>query len=464
MVRGTSLSSISSWPGLSCLLFRPPSAADDFALYIDRNYLGGAPGIPEARFADLNPRRPRLALNATIVSEDRVGLDSDQRPGCLSGLGRDFLRRRTSDEFFHFAFTDYYFGMLGADLRPFPLAGGVAASAAFPALIDIERLPDRCHYDGRSAVPVLQLMDGGANDNQGLIEVVAVLGELAFGQHRSDRWNDPALQRLNPGPDRAYVFVINSSVTETTGLANPRGAHAVHNSIELISDLLTKLGAAIDTYSAVQFGLRKQLYLAQQEWLEQPGQHVPQIVALHVSLTGLDQYAEGGTEVALWTKSALTDESRDIAKIFIDRRRAIQRSAWLHLSGDPEARTALRLPARNPQCYYDMRAQLDASLVSLSEDNQACLRESARWAAVLRAQELCEAANPLNSLKVKMAAPSGLDCSHGTVRYTDPTAFGDDALPGQCARAARNFLSCQTNGQGSVTSQVGESAKQLTAQ
>jgi hypothetical protein len=233
-------------------------------------------------------RRPRLALNATIVSEDRVGLDSDQRPGCLSGLGRDFLRRRTSDEFFHFAFTDHYFGMLGADLRPFPLAGGVAASAAFPALIDTERLPDRCHYDGRSAVPVLQLI-----------------------------------------------------------------------------------------YSAVQFGLRKQLYLAQQEWLEQPGQHVPQIVALHVSLTGLDQYAEGGTEVALWTKSALTDESRDIAKIFIDRRRAIQHSAWLHLSGDPEARTALRLPARNPQCYYDMRAQLDASLVSLTEDNQACLRESA---------------------------------------------------------------------------------------
>jgi hypothetical protein len=70
---------------------------------------------------------------------------------------------------FHFAFTDYYFGMLGADLRPFPLAGGVAASAAFPALIDTERLPDRCHSDGRSAVPVLQLMDGGANDNQGLL-------------------------------------------------------------------------------------------------------------------------------------------------------------------------------------------------------------------------------------------------------------------------------------------------------
>ena len=198
-------------------------SADDFALYIDRNYLGGAAGQPEVRFANLNPKRPRLALNATIVSEDRVGLDSDQRPGCLSGLGRDFLRRRTSDEFFHFAFTDYYFGMVGADLRPFPLAGGVAASAAFPALIDTERLPDRCHYDGTGAVPVLQLMDGGANDNQGLIEVVAVLGELAFGQHRSDRWNDPALQRLRPGSDRAYVFVINSSVTETTGLANAEG-------------------------------------------------------------------------------------------------------------------------------------------------------------------------------------------------------------------------------------------------
>jgi hypothetical protein len=173
-----------------------------------------------------------LALNATIVSQDRVGLDSDQRPGCLSGLGRNFLRRRTSDEFFHFAFTDYYFGMLGADLGPFPLAGGVAASAAFPALIDPEQLNDRCHSD-RTAV--LQLMDGGANDNQGLIEVVAVLGELAFGQYRSDRWNDTALQTLKPLSDRAYVFVINSSVTESTGLATPQGVHAVHNGIELIS-------------------------------------------------------------------------------------------------------------------------------------------------------------------------------------------------------------------------------------
>jgi hypothetical protein len=420
-------------------------SADDFALYIDRHYLGGAAGQTEARFADLNPARPPLALNATIVSEDRVGLDSDRQRGCLSGLGRNFLRRRTPDEFFHFAFTDYYFGMLGANLQPFPLAGGVAASGAFPALIDTETLTDRCHQDQTVKVQALRLLDGGANDNQGLIEILAVLGELAAGQHRSDHWNDPDLQRLQPDADRAYVLVVNSSVTEATGLSNADGTHTTHNGVEWVSNLLTKVGAATDTYSAVQFDLRKQLYLAEDAWITEQGKAVPPVVALHVSLTGLDQYAEGGTVAALWTKSALTAEDNDIARPSIDRHRAIQSLAWSRLQADPDARAALRLPPRNPQCYYDIRAQLDASLISLSDDNQACLREAARWATVLRAQEMCEAVTPQDPHVTAMPAPAGLDCSHGVVRYTDPRAL-DGALPGDCARATRHVESCQTSG------------------
>jgi hypothetical protein len=222
-----------------------------------------------------------------------VGLDDQRAPGCLSELGRNFLRRRTADEFFHSAFTDFYFGMMGADLKEFPLAGGVAASAAFPLLIGTEKLKDRCHVDN-GVTQVLQLMDGGANDNQGLIEIVAVLGELAFGQHRSDHWND-AFLRLRPRTDRAYVFVINSSVTEATGLAKVDALHAKHSIVEWISDLIRTGGAAIDTYSAVQFDLRKQLYLAQQWWIADQGKgKAGPLASLHVSLTGLDQYAEGG--------------------------------------------------------------------------------------------------------------------------------------------------------------------------
>src|SRR3712207_7037512 len=45
---------------------------------------------------------------------------------------RGFLRRRNSDEAFHFAFTDFHFRRLCSDLAKYRLSEGVGASAAFP--------------------------------------------------------------------------------------------------------------------------------------------------------------------------------------------------------------------------------------------------------------------------------------------------------------------------------------------
>jgi hypothetical protein len=147
-----------------------------------------------------------------------------------------------------------------------------------------------------------------------------------------------------------------------------------------------------------------------------------------------------GTEAALWKKTNLAADVTDISSNAIERRRAIQSLAWSHLSSDPDARAKLRLPPRDPQCYYDIRAQLDASLVSMSADNQACLREAARWATVLRAQAMCEAANTNDKLIGHVPAHAGLTCSRGVVRYRNSLALGTDGgLPGDCSRATRCY-------------------------
>ena len=149
--------------------------AGGFARFIDRRFFGTS-GSGDARFlfADLNPRRPHLVLNATILSPNRGGLGSSGRNAFGCDLDperpRGWLRRRNPDEFFHFAYTDVYFGLLRSDLDSFPVSGAVAASAAFPVLIDQARLVDHCRDDADNDRELV-LMDGGANDNQGMVEI-----------------------------------------------------------------------------------------------------------------------------------------------------------------------------------------------------------------------------------------------------------------------------------------------------
>ena len=128
-----------------------------FAEYIDENFFRTDPG-DRFRFKDLNPRRPYLILNATIVSENRAEIDETS---CSKReLHQRYLRRRTPDEFFHFAFTDFYFKMINTAYEEYPLSYGIAASAAFPPLIDYLDLEDHCRKG-----EALRLLDGGINDN-----------------------------------------------------------------------------------------------------------------------------------------------------------------------------------------------------------------------------------------------------------------------------------------------------------
>ena len=85
-----------------------------------------------------------------------------------------------------------------------------------------------------------------------------------------------------------------------------------------------------------------------------------------------------------------------------------------------------------------MRKTLDASLISLPDDDQACLREAARWAVALRGQEMC-GADPADSF---VAAPDGLHCQAGKLQPgPDIKPLGTvGALPGQCANRITAML------------------------
>ncbi len=399
-----------------------------FGYLIDHDYFGskGPPFI----FADLNPARPHLFLNATITSDNRGGLGTaSSNPACNSSSGRGYLRRRTTDEYFHFAFSDYYFNLLDSRLAGYPLASAVAASSAFPVLIDNAVLHDWCGDAGKD--DRIRLMDGGANDNQALIEPYIIMAELVLGQHRSDLLirNPPDLDRLRR-TDRAFMLAINSAVTETTGSRATGEDPTSYGVTGLLSGAIDKSLAAIDVYSAEGYALRKQSYLLQGTILQHLPSHAP-IHASEISLTALDQYALGGTEAALRHKASLPDETAtDIAQALAERRILRQDRAYTALVENRQARATLGLSDWHPQCYYDMRKALDASLISLADDDQACLREAARWSVALRAQEMC-GADPADTI---VAAPDGLRCPAGRLQPAGSLALlgRPGALPGQC--------------------------------
>ena len=412
---------------------RASVSAGRFASIIDKDYFQGGRGDGSPfRFSDLNPKRPHLFLNATITSDNRGGLGTSSDNGCVSIERRHYLRRRTPDEYFHFAFSDYYFGLLHSQLSDYPLAAGVASSAAFPALMDVAVLNDYC---GRPGVDdKVRLTDGGANDNQGLVEIYLILAELVFDQRRSDVWftNPQGMERLGP-KNRAFLFLINSSVTEATLDPSRGGGSEPHGVVSALSNLVDKVLTTIDVFTAEGYNLRKQSYLAQGKLLRDVGR--AKIYTSEISLTELDQYALGGTEAALRAKAELLDEDNtDFAQQFANMRQRRQSVAYKEPFARADIRKALHLSGYAPQCYFDMRQKLDASLVSLEPEDQECLREAARWATPLRAQELCDQKDDWTS------KPAALECPDGTPRLQRPEVLMDTGTQSMCAARIEELI------------------------
>jgi hypothetical protein len=378
---------------------RTPVSPEEFERYYEKHYFHGTDTTGSGkpfRFGDLNPRRPWLILNSTLVSGGRRLAESSR--------GAHFLRRRTADEFFHFAFTDYYFDRLGVKLEEFPLALAVTASGAFPALVDNVKLSNlrlcrELYPQGSSTCPtdtgLLRLTDGGANDNQGLVEIYATVAELAGNEARSDLsgpTRSPKLEVFRPG-DHALFLVINSSITEAAGFNAPADS--------FLLGAIDRSSAAVDVYSAVGFNLRKQLYEASLEKLQR--RHRDQhYTAAEIGLVTLNHYETGGFEISTAAEAGVSD-----GETAGHGDRATRQAAIFARLRQPAIRRQLALSSTHPQCLFEQSKLAEAgitSLASLSEQNKPCIRHAARWATALRGEELCGAGNVL-------ADPQGLHCT-----------------------------------------------------
>jgi hypothetical protein len=405
-----------------------------FAQYIDEAYLSDQGGAGRSfTFADLNPRRPHLFLNAAIVSGERFVLDTDVR--CLPGAqrrarggaaGREppgYLRRRDDDEAQHISFTDFYFRRLCRDIRQFPVARAVAASGAFPVLVDFARVRDGAprsgeQNDGRPRE--LLLTDGGANDNQGLIEVYLTLAEALGGQRRSDAAHlglpqgrqVEAFERR----DRGLVLVINTSLTSATGVDGEPAFRANAPLLGFVLGGARRASAAFDRASAANYSARSRLYLRELALagaaFERPGREggrgwtgwleEERLRIAEIGLTVLDDYALGGT--AFQRRERNIWEPREVPAALgldpihdPDRRRLelqVERQGRaFDVMRDPQTRRRLGLGDTHPQCVYERAKEADAGLLALASlpgDVAGCLRLAARWSVALRAQELCD--------------------------------------------------------------------------
>lgn len=397
-----------------------PVRVSSFAHYIDRTYMGGeGSGEGQFLFSDLNPRRPVLALNSTLLS--------GARPLAEATRGLHYLRRRNADEMLHFAFTDYYFNHIGSDLGQIPLSYGVASSAAFPALIGYGQLrnfrycvasKDQAAYDeclGRDDTK-LTLTDGGANDNQGLIELLAAMGELALHERRSDLATSNCVDRKEllcnqyfaPG-DRALLFVLNSSITESTG-TDGQGDIGFHP-LGFILGTVGRVSAAVDAYSAVGYNLRRRLYMADRDEVDALLKSTNvRITPVEIGLTTLDRYADQGADVSRRREAKVLSEKPCAAPRAgdpeyvgreLDCETRIQKKVWDHLR-KKGVREQLALGRVHPQCLFEESKAMESGLTSLAQIDEVhlpCLREAARWATALRAEELCQ----------REAAPSPVD-------------------------------------------------------
>jgi hypothetical protein len=194
-------------------------------------------------FADLNPQRPNLILNATNVSQSRPDIDmrtdikEADRP-----LPPNDRRAISDDDALHFSFTQQYFWRLGSDLDSYPLKQALVASAAFPLIIDrptlrqydmsdIQFLMDPNHDPAITPhrPKYIALYDGGVQDNFGLTEYQWFL-QCEYDVNSRHLILNPDLywrecgrdHRDEDPPKGALVFNINSSLLRSEGVPGKR--------------------------------------------------------------------------------------------------------------------------------------------------------------------------------------------------------------------------------------------------
>ena len=336
-------------------------------------------GHDPVRFADLNPRRPNLILNATNVSIDRQYLERE------AGVPDDACRIRSTADCAHFAFTDYYFEkLLRSDLSRLPLAYATAASAAFPLIIDMPtlgRFSPRAIAPDAPAIDFIHLTDASMHDNFGLAEVAMILRDVFVG---------PPGAAAKDKPARVLVLVLDATLNDATGVSradpDPRNIEALIWPLRLgnwVTALEAMLAAASDLRKE-----RLETFLqdhVRRDCDARVGPRSPDATCariVDIGVTHLDGHdsilVDGGFESC--------DSEEALARASSHKRREC---AVMRALKSRETRGRLGLGDYHPQCYFEATRFAPTSF-DHDPDAALCLRHAARWAVALAMAELCD--------------------------------------------------------------------------
>ena len=137
------------------------------------------------------------------------------------------------------------------------------------------------------------------------------------------------------------------------------GRKSSEANLSFLRDVVERILSGIDVYSGEGNTLRKQLYLSEKALADEQ-RHAP-IYLEEISISELDQYALGGTEAALRQKAGLvaTERIPDLGATLALARLHRQRGAYRELVFNAKARAELGLSNYHPQCYFEIRDELD---------------------------------------------------------------------------------------------------------
>jgi hypothetical protein len=344
-----------------------------------------APGPDQKQrlqFGDLNPRRPNLVLNSTNVTADRRYLEAE------AGIPPEQRLLSEKADRMHFAFTDHYFEkMLHADLASYPVAHAVAASAAFPALVDyitVGRFMKPGSYGNACGIDYVHLTDGGVLDNQGLTAIRLAL-------------KDALRQQPSKRPERVLAVVVDSSGTMVNGLSRndplPLGLDATVVPLRVAN--IDEASSLLTAANTVQHEERFTRFLENDVQRDCSGENGPTSKSatcarqVRVSFEGMDGY-DG---VLVDDRHLRCDDPAAIAYLDAaphdpERIRQRRQCAAMAALRTPEAKARLGLGAYHPQCYLEAVRSAATSYL-IDEDMAICLEHAARWAVAMRMTELC---------------------------------------------------------------------------
>lgn len=377
--------------------FNHHGGANALASLFDAHFFAREGDSTPLRLGDLRADRPNLFLNATNTSTSRRHLES------AAGVPQHLWRQRFLEERWHFSFVDHYLTqVLGSSLADYPLSYAVAASAAFPLIVDYVTLgafptSARPQSAYEAVIPrfaerplgFVHLTDGGTNDNHGLNEVNMALRDV-FGDMRDPRMPIFARQPDGKKPNRVLHLLLDSSLVGVTGQDPETPAPRIPLDA-VVPFRIAPVVQAIDSVMSSNLEQRKRLLRDYMLWIERKHPST-KAATLDIGIETLElvQPRRGGSAVPDLSgpaEPASSDRTATVRRLLARGEEGHSLRTRLGLVPSNEGNTKASVP--HPQCLFEATVDVPTSL-DLSDDYSTCLRHAARWSTALRMMQLCE--------------------------------------------------------------------------